>query len=351
MKRFLLFFFFIIVLLTSLSFVGYRFFIDQIYNTSVDASNVMESFEILEGQSAKEIGFELEKTGIIKNKNYFYYYIWKNDLAAQIQAGKYELSSNMTIPQVVEKFVQGLIKKEIKKITIPEGFTNRKIIDRLRGLEPAIADRFEELVNCKCLNQDGCACDLYSSRYDFLALIPNGIDMEGYLFPDTYFIEKDDTAEIMLEKFLNNFSRHISLEDLEQIEKTGRNIFEIVTMASVIEREVQTDKDRKIVSGIFWKRIEDEYPLQSCATLAYFLEIDKPQFSYEDTQIESPYNTYLNIGLPPGPIANPGEASIKAAIYPQKNDYYYFLSDLSSGEIIYSKTLEEHNANKIKYGL
>jgi UPF0755 protein len=175
--------------------------------------------------------------------------------------------------------------------------------------------------------------------------------MEGYLFPDTYFIEKDDTAEIMLEKFLNNFSRHISSEDLEQIEKTGRNIFEIVTMASIIEREVQTDEDRRIVSGIFWKRIADGHPLQSCATLAYFLGIDKPQFSYEDTQIESPYNTYLNVGLPPGPIANPGEASIKAAIYPQENDYYYFLSDMSSGEIIYSKTLEEHNANKIKYGL
>jgi UPF0755 protein len=331
--------------------IFYKVFTNRTYNSTAGLSNVLKVFEISQGQGAKIIGQKLEEAGLIKSKNYFYYYIWKNNLAAQIQAGKYELSSNMTIPQIVEKFTRGLIKKEIKKITIPEGFTNKKIVNRLRELEPTIADRFEELINCKCLNQEGCACDLYSSRYAFLKFIPNGIDMEGYLFPDTYFIEKDDTAEIMLEKFLNNFSRHISLEDLEQIEKTNRNIFEIVTMASIIEREVQTDEDRKIVSGIFWKRIEDKYPLQSCATLAYFLEIDKPQFSYEDTRIESPYNTYLNIGLPPGPIANPGEASIKAAIYPQKNDYYYFLSDMSSGKIIYSKTLEEHNANKIKYGL
>ena len=122
-------------------------------------------------------------------------------------------------------------------------------------------------------------------------------------------------------------------------------------MASIIEREVKTDMDRKIVSGLFWNRIANGTPLQSCATLAYFMKIDKPQFSYEDTQVESPYNTYTNAGLPPGPISNPGKASIKAAIYPQETDYYYFLSDSETGEIIYSKTLEEHNQNKIEHGL
>lgn len=337
--------------LAVISAIGFKIFDYSANRTVAGASNVLEIFEIEEGQGVKSIGKNLESAGLIKNKNYFYYYVWKKNIGSKLQAGKYELAKNMTIPQIAEKFTQGLIKPEIKKITIPEGFTNKKIIERLRSNAPEMADRFAELANCKCLNQADCACDIFSQRFYFLKLIPSGVDMEGYLFPDTYFIEKDDTPEILMEKFLNNFAKHISEDDLAMIESQNRNLFQIITMASIIEREVKTDVDRKIASGLFWKRIEDSAPLQSCATLAYFLGIDKPQFSFEDTRVESPYNTYINPGLPPGPIANPGEASIKAAIYPEQTDYYYFLSDPETGAIIYSKTLEEHNQNKLKYGL
>ncbi len=105
------------------------------------------------------------------------------------------------------------------------------------------------------------------------------------------------------------------------------------------------------VSGIFWNRLGDDFPLQSCATLAYFLDVDKIQFSIEETKIESPYNTYINPGLPPGPISNPGIASIRAAANPQDSEYYYFLNDAETGEIVFSRTNEEHAANKIKHGL
>jgi len=119
-------------------------------------------------------------------------------------------------------------------------------------------------------------------------------------------------------------------------------------MASLIEKEVATDEDRKIVSGIFWKRLKNHYPLQSCATVAYALGVDKWRYSVNDTQIESPYNTYKYIGLPAGPISNPGLSAIKAAIYPQESDYNYFLSK-PDGETVFSRTLREHNLAIQKY--
>jgi UPF0755 protein len=122
-------------------------------------------------------------------------------------------------------------------------------------------------------------------------------------------------------------------------------------MASIIEREVKNNEDRKVVSGIFWNRIKAGQPLQSCATISFILGVSKDQYSFEDTRIQSPYNTYLNQGLPPGPISNPGISSIEAAIYPAQTNYNYFLSDPESGKTVFSKNIEEHNANKVKVGL
>lgn len=136
-----------------------------------------------------------------------------------------------------------------------------------------------------------------------------------------------------------------------EIEKREKTIYEIVTMASILEKEVKTPEDMKIVSGIFWKRIDQGRPLQSCATIAYVLGREKKQYSYEDTRTPSPYNTYINKGLPPGPINNPGMNSILAAVYPKETDYNYFLTDPETGKTIFSKTLEEHEENKVKYGL
>jgi UPF0755 protein len=120
-------------------------------------------------------------------------------------------------------------------------------------------------------------------------------------------------------------------------------------MASIIEKEVRSTSDMKIVSGIFWNRIKNGQALQSCATLAYVLGVNKAQYSLEDTKVDSLYNTYKYRGLPPGPIANPGLDAITAAIYPESTNYNYFLSDPATGKTIYSKTLDEHNANKYKY--
>ncbi len=343
---------FFIVTALFITFGGSVFyFFHQAENGTLSQSNQITIFEIKEGQGVKAIGENLEKEKIIKNKNHFYFYVWRNKLVSQIQAGKYELSPNMNISQITEKISKGIVKNEIIKLTIPEGFSNKKIFQRLQEVKPEFAKEFERLASCVCLGIDNCECDEMSEGFVFLKNIPKGIDMEGFLFPDTYFIEKEDTAKTLLEKFLANFSKKISVDDLKEIERQEKSLFEVITMASVIEREAKTDEDRETISGIFWKRLDDNFPLQSCATLAYILGIDKPQFSFDDTKIDSPYNTYLNAGLPPGPISNPGLASIRATIYPKKSNYYYFLSDPASGKMIYSKTLDEHNQNKAKYGL
>ncbi len=344
--------FFLLVIAILVTVVGGYFYLEEkSLNSRSSSSNLLQEFEIASGEGAQEVGVRLEEEGLILNKSFFYYYLWKTDQNNKLQAGVYEISPSMTIPEMVEKFTRGKVKEKVVKITVPEGFTNEKIIKLVKEREPSIADEFEEIVTCKCLGQAECECDRFSQKYDFLAQIPKGVDMEGYLFPDTYFISPEETGSTLVSKFLNNFKKKYSEDFVAQMEKRDKSYHEIMTMASIIEREVRTDEDRKVVSGIFWNRVEDSYPLQSCATLAYFLGVDKPQFSYEDTQIESPYNTYVNAGMPPGPISNPGLPSIEAALYPEETDYYFFLSDAETGEIIYSETLEEHNANKDRHGL
>lgn len=352
MKKFLIGVFFLFLIFGLIIWLGFLWLKNGAYNSIADISNVMKNIEIEEGLGTQEIGEKLERNGLIENKYFFYYYLWKNnDKQNSLQAGKYELAPKMTIPQIVEKLSKGEIKITSLKITIPEGFTNKKIIERLKSLKPSITDEFAVYANCRCLGRLNCQCDKFSQEFSFLKDIPNGIDMEGYLFPDTYFIEEEDTAEILMRKMLSNFKSKLRSDLMEEISSQGKKLFEIITMASIIEREVKTDEDRKIVSGIFWRRITDEHPLQSCATLAYILGLDKPQFSFEDTRQESPYNTYINPGLPPGPICNPGLASIKASIEPNQSEYYYFLSRPEDEKIIYSKTIDEHNLNKQKYGL
>lgn len=351
MKKALFAFIFILVALGVAAVVVYSWLNNQAFSSTMSSSNVPVEFEIKEGQGSEEIGQSLENQKLIKDKNLFYYYVWKTETSNLLQAGIYELSPNMTIGEMVDKFKKGDVLVKTLKLTIPEGFTNKKIVEALEGKKPSITQEFTEIVNCKCLGKVNCGCDVFSKKYDILKEIPSGVDMEGYLFPDTYFIDEEETGATLVSKFLNNFNKKVDEEMKAEIRAQGKSLHEVITLASIVEREVRTDRDRKLVAGIFRKRIDDEFPLQSCATLSYFLGIDKPQFSYEDTQQESPYNTYINPGLPPGPISNPGLDSIEAVVYPEASDYYYFLSNPETGETFYSTTLEEHNQKKLENGL
>lgn len=277
-------------------------------------------FIIEQNESLKSIAANLESAKLIRNDVFFIAYVYYKGWAGRLQAGEYSLNSSLNIPQIAGKITGGdIISNEIR-VTIPEGFTLKKIDARLAeaGLIKA--------GNLTAQSQ-----------------------LEGFLFPDTYLFNKNDNLDDIILKMKDNFKKHIDSNLTREMAKQGKTIEEIITMASILEKEVKTYNDKQIAAGIFWKRIADNYPLQSCATLAYILEIDKWRYSISDTKIDSPYNTYKNIGLPPGPICSPGLESIKAAIYPIKTDYNFFLSEPDGGKTIFSRTLEEHNLNKIKY--
>jgi len=303
----------LIVIFTCLLFFYY-----QLYNP-LDRRGEEKVFIIEERQGLEKIAQNLEQQKIIRNSWVFVYYLWLKQQTGKLQAGKYNLSPSMTIPEVARKIVKGEVIKDWIKVTIPEGWTNKQIKERL--------------VNLGLISQDKNI----------------SLELQGYLFPDTYYFEKKAPIEEIIKRMQDNFNKKIT-EDLKaEIKKQNKNLYQILIMASLLEKEVKSDKDRAIVAGIFWKRLENNYPLESCATIAYILEVDKWRYSIEETKIKSPYNTYLNIGLPPTPINNPGLSTIKAAVYPEYTDYNFFLTDPETGQTIFSKTLEEHNANKRRY--
>ena len=351
MKKFLLFLVIFVLIVAGILYSIWRWVEVQAFYGTAGNSNITKELVILEGEGSTEVGENLERAGLIKDKNFFYYYVWKTKTSNKLQAGAYELAPNMTIGQMVEKFTSGEIKPVIVKLTVPEGFRNSKIVSLLREKKPEIADDFEKIVGCKCLNESECECDLFSQKYDYLQGIPQGVDMEGYLFPDTYFIDKEETGETLAMKFLNNFQRRVDGDIRSSIAAQNKTLHEVITLASIVEREVHEEEDRKIVAGIFWNRLADGFPLQSDSTLSYVLDTDKIKYYDDEMKADSPYNTYTHPGLPPGPISNPGLSSIKATVNYQKTDYYYFLNSPQTGETIFSKTNDEHAENKLKQGL
>lgn len=302
-----------------------------------------QAVKIAKGDDMLVVGNKLQSQGLISGKYYFAYYIWKSSLKNKIVAGEYKIDPGLGIPEISRIITHGEIDSGRIKVTFPEGWNSKDMKARLVNLGFS-ADGFNEL-----LAKPQYFKEKYG--YEFLADIPEGKTLEGYLFPDTYFFLKKATPEEIIKKMLDNFDEKLTSDLREEIMSQGKSIYDVVTMASIIEGEVKTETDRQIVSGIFWKRVNSERTLQSCATLAYILGENKKQYTYSDTRVDSPYNTYLNIGLPPGPINNPGLVSIQAAIYPQATEFNYFLTDPATGQTIYSRTIDEHNLNKAKYGL
>ncbi len=308
------------------------------------------TFLVKKGQGAKEISAHLKEQGLIRWSSLFRFYVLAKDIGGNLKAGEYSLSRAMNIPEIVNKFVSGEVIK--KEITIIEGWNLRDIGWYFENKGMFQAEELFELVGFPLIDYSQVS-DLpqpedFSKEYDFLKDKPKNVSLEGYLFPDTYEVSPEDGIEEIIEKMLANFEKKLTSELREEIASQGKSIFEIVIMASLIEKEVRTFEDKKIVSGIFWKRLKIGKPLESCATIAYILGINKWRYSFDDTRILSPYNTYLNRGLPLGPICNPGLESILVAIYPKDSQYLYYLST-PEGKTIFSETLKKHNIAKAKY--
>ncbi|OGI16324.1 MAG: hypothetical protein A2Z52_02735 [Candidatus Moranbacteria bacterium RBG_19FT_COMBO_42_6] len=328
-----------IVIAVAIILGGIFYFRYQVYYSHGDHKQ-NKAFEITKGEGNAQVSARLKNEGLISGDWYFYYYLRSHGLLNKILPGKYELNGNMAIPEIALYITQAEnILPGYVKITFPEGWESKKMADRLT------ANGFDGVGFLEIMKNPS---QEITDKFEFLEGVKN---LEGYLFPDTYFLTDGLSAEKIVLKILDNFDSKVTVGDRQEIQRQKKDLGEIITMASIIEREVRSDEDRKIVSGIFWGRIKSGQALQSCATLAFILGENKKQYSIADTQIKSPYNTYQNTGLTPGPISNPGLSAIEAAIYPQNSVYNYFLSDPETGQTIFSQSLEEHNANKAKYGL
>jgi len=296
-------------------------------------------FAIEPGETAKQICDRLESQKIVRNSFWLESYLWLLGQRSQLKAGHYSLGPNLNIPQVVNLLTMMPPAKSELVIVLPEGIKTDQIIDKIA--QAKIVDSADLTTEINNLPK-------YQLNYDFLSTATTDADLTGFLFPDTYRFYQNTDVAIVMQKILDNFDGKLTPKMRQDIIAQDKTIYDIVIMASVIEKEVVSDNDRSIVSDIFWRRLSDKYPLQSCATIAYAMSLDKWRYSELDLEINSPYNTYTNKGLPPGPICNPGLSAITAAIYPQANDYYFFLS-APDGQTIFSKTGEEHSKNKIKY--
>lgn len=301
------------------------------------------AFTIRSGESTASILDRLEEQKIIASDFAAKIYLYRHR-ELKLQAGDYSLEPNLTAFQVLAKLGAGQTVGREVTILFREGLTLKEMQAQLSSQGYLTDGSFEKLGRTKI-------ADLPPRLVlpSFMKLLPRDATLEGYLFPDTYRLYKNFTAEDLAAKMLDNFEKKLTPDMRSQVSQSGKSFHDTIILASILQKEVRTSEEMGLASGVFYNRLEIGQALQSCATLAYILGVNKPQYSYEDTQIDSPYNTYKHAGLPPGPVSNPGLTAISMAIHPTKSDYNYFLSRPDTGETVFSKTLDEHNAAKAKY--
>lgn len=283
------------------------------------------SFEITDGMSVSQVASGLKKEGIIRFSTVFQAVSRMENYDRKIKPGTIEVKKGMSYSDILLLCVNA--QPKLNKIVIPEGYEVKEIAQTVSSL----------------VSQE----DFYSALsedydYKFLENLPEReVKLEGYLFPATYEFKDGVTAREIVDAMLKAFDEHFPEEYYSHAKELNMTTDEIVTLASIIERESASGEERPKIAGVFYNRLKINMRLQSCATVQYILKERKANLSAADTKIKSPYNTYLHEGLPPGPIASPGEECIKAALYPEKTDALYFVLG-SDGKHIFSKTYEEH---------
>ncbi|WP_438444251.1 endolytic transglycosylase MltG [Gorillibacterium sp. sgz5001074] len=298
---------------------------------------------IPQGTGSAGIASLLHHEGIIRQEWAFMLYLKYKNEGTRFQAGVYELTPGMTQGEIVAKLNRGdVVKEEMLRFTIPEGYTVSQIADKLSQEGIAAKDRFLTLADSPpagtAPRTEGIPANgSYKHR------------LEGYLFPETYEMKKGSTEEEILNRMLGEWDKKLKLlpEGWEaQLEKRGLTFHQLLTVASLIEREVAADEERALVAGVIYNRIQQKMPLQIDATIQYLFDKPKERIFEKDLQIESPYNTYLHPGLPPGPIASPGLPSVKAALWPETTPYLFYVTKKDgSGKHLFAETFEEHKKN------
>ncbi len=310
-------------------------------NDAVDVSATEEvSFMVKKGDSINKIADDLWEKSLITDKETFKQYVKTNNFDRKIIAGRFVLKQSFTIPEITE-IITNPSKSEFV-LTVPEGATIQDIDKKLANLELITPGDFIRATHEVAQNPK-----IYE-KYPFLIkekIQPLPYPLEGYLFPDTYFLNPGDYSnESLISLMLNTFNKRLGniIDETSPIE-----LNKIIILGSILEKEVANPKDAGMVADVLRKRLKDDWRLDIDATLLY-LSRDR-EIDHNDLKENSPYNTRKFKGLPPGPISNPGLKSIKAIMNPEENPYYFYLTRSDTGEMVYAKTNEEHNQNKARY--
>lgn len=291
------------------------------------------SFTINEGESLNVIADSLSDENIIRNRFAFWVYTVISGNARDLQAGEYKFSFPISTYRIAFALSNGRSANDIE-LLIPEGFT----IEQIEKQTEKFFGETKQLSSVSMID--------WVDEFPFInTLSPINPNLEGFLFPDTYRFKQKATVEDITRKILANFKE--KTEDLrEEARMQNKNFYDIVTVASILEKEVPHE-DMPIAAGIIYKRLETGVPLQVDASLVYIL--NRPIKRGDTDSLNSLYNTYKYTGLPPGPISNPGLIALEAALSPELSEYWYYLSRQDNGDTVFSRTLEEHNIARIKY--
>ena len=280
----------------------------------------------------------LHQLGLVRYPRVLSYYLRFSGRATRLQAGRYLVPKTLSPVEIIEKIVAGDAVFDEVTVTIPEGWS----LDDIEGW-------FEQRGFFSRDEFDGAVVMGDSYReYPLLFSLADDTILDGYLFPDTYRIFPDSTPRSVVDRMLSNFHRRISSEMMQAIESQGRSLHEVLTLASIVQKESGGNAEMADVAGVFWNRLRRGMRLESDATVNYVLGTSKLQPTFADTEVKHPYNTYERIGLPPGPIGNPGIEAIRAAIWPTEHDFLFFLHK-PSREIVLSRTFGEHLRAKERY--
>lgn len=302
-----------------------------------NATTATVALTVSEGESFSSLAKELENNNLA-NAFWIRVYAKLFDTTA-LYPGTYSILAGSSYQDILAVLHQA--QSNVVRVTIPEGYSLAQMGERIHTLLPSVTtDDWTAATSA--------TSTLANDPFVVAAGKPSGVDLEGYLFPDTYEFEKSATAQDIAKTMLRTMESRLTEIGAATGDAEGMSMHELLTLSSIVEKEVRTAETMKNVADVFLKRIDSGMPLQSDATINYIIGGDDPSPTYADLEVVSPYNTYKNPGLPPGPISAPGLNALTAVLHPTHNEYYYFLTT-DEGEIYYAKTYEEHLRNKSRY--
>lgn len=339
------------VLLVVIAIMAYRYVHTALQPVNGNADTAI-AVKIPIGSTTKDIGARLEKKHVIKSATVFNYYV-KFHNYANFKAGTYSFTQAQNLNEIIGTLRGGSSTSGVADVLVKEGVS----IDQIGTVVSKVHGDDQRFTKKKflALMKDEAFFDQLAKKYPQLltsAKVAKGVRyrLEGYLYPATYSVTKNETMKQLVEQMVAK-SDSVMKSYYASIKKQGYSVQEVMTLASLVEREGVTDTDRRKIAGVFLNRIDAKMPLQSDISVMYALNTHKTHLTNKDTAVDSPYNLYKNRGYGPGPFDQPSEASIRAVLSPadRSKHYLYFVANLKTGKILYASTLAQHNANSAQF--